>query len=92
MSNHDETKGDTALAALIRAAAAFAYDTARAIKDEDGPNARALAMVFADDPGAELHVSVRLAPDKAVVVSVVVGGQQFIVLHKDVLDDGGIRH
>ena len=80
------------LAALIRAAATFAYDIAAAIKEENGENAKALTMVLNDDPLAEFHVSVRLAPDKCVVVSVVVGGRQFIIHHEDVLDDDGIRH
>jgi len=91
-TENTETSNPDALATLVRAAAAFAYRIARGIKEEDGEKARALAMALADDPAAEFIASVRLAPDKCVVLSVVVGGKQFIVHHEVVLDDAGIRH
>ena len=80
------------LGALVRAAAAFALEVGRGIKDENGQNAQALALVLNDNPTAEFIASVRLAPDKAVVLSVVVEGKQFIVFHADLPDDAGIRH
>lgn len=80
------------LGTLVRAAAAFAHEVARGIKQENAENARALGMVLADDPAAEFIASVRLAPDKAVVLSVVVDGKQFVIFHADLPDDAGTRH
>ncbi|MFA6312642.1 MAG: hypothetical protein WCV99_12410 [Sterolibacterium sp.] len=91
-TENTETSNPEALATLVRAAAAFAYEIARGIKEENAENARALAMVLTDDPGAEFHASVRLAPTKAVVLSVVTGGKQYIIHHQELLDDAGIRH
>lgn len=85
------TAGPT-LAALFRAAAAFAYEVAAEIKDENAENAKALKMVFDDNPLAEFHVSVLLAPVQTVVVSVVTGGKQYIIRREDVLDIPGLRH
>ena len=91
IENTEATQSNT-LGALVRAAAAFAYEIARGIKEENAEKARALAMVLTDDPAAEFIASVRLAPDKCVVLSVVVGGKQFIVHHEDVIDGAGVRH
>lgn len=87
-----KTPAGPTLAALVRAAAAFAYEVAAGIKIENGEAAQALAMVLADDPAAEFIASVRLTPDKAVVLSVVVNGKQYIVHHVDLPDDEGLRH
>jgi hypothetical protein len=74
MTDHTEK-----LNALIRAAASFAYDVGHQIRDENSDNAKALALVLASDPGAEFIVSVRVAPDVRVVLSVVVGGKQYLI-------------
>lgn len=77
---HAEQKSGN-LTALMRAAAAFGYEVAAAIKNEDAENARALKLVLDRDPAAEFHVSVMLAPSPAFVVSVVTGGKQYIIAH-----------
>ena len=87
-----EASNPGALGAFVRAAATFAYEVARGIKQENAENARALKMVLDDNPGAEFHVSVMLASTQTVVVSVVTAGRQFIIHREDVLDDVGLRH
>jgi len=91
-TENTETSNPEALGALVRAAAAFAYQVAAEIRDENGKNAEALKLVLDDNPNAEFHVSVMLAPAQTVVVSVVTGGRQFIIRHEDVIDGAGVRH
>jgi siroheme synthase (precorrin-2 oxidase/ferrochelatase) len=92
MTNETKTTATPTLAALIRAAAAFAYEVGNEIRTEDAEAARAFKLVLDDDPLAEFHVSLMLAPAQTVVVSVVTGGKQYIIRREDVLDIQGLRH
>lgn len=92
ISNNKSENVGINLQNLIKVAATFSYEVAESIKEGHGEEAQVLALVLKDDPSAEFHVSVCLAPFKRVVLSVVTEGKQFIFYDAEVSEDGGIKH
>ena len=95
MTHRTETpapKPSATLTALIRAAAEFAYDVGRQIRDENGKNAQALAAVLTDDPAAETIIAVRITPTQFVTYHIVTRGKPFKVYETGVVEVEGIRH